>query len=65
MEIDSEMRRKIGVSVVAVSVFILIILWIGATYGGTALSATGGLALVGSIVLFIVVMAGVGVWLSG
>jgi hypothetical protein len=65
MEIDSEMRRKIAVSVVAVAAFVLIILWIGASFGGNALSATGGLALVGSIVLFILVMAGVGVWLSG
>jgi anaerobic C4-dicarboxylate transporter len=59
------MRRKIAVSVVAVAAFVLIILWIGASFGGNALSATGGLALVGSIVLFILVMAGVGVWLSG
>jgi hypothetical protein len=64
MEIEGEMRRKIGVSVVAVGVFILLILGIGVTYGGTDLGADGGLALVGSIVLFIFVMAGIGLWLS-
>lgn len=63
MELEAEMRRKIAVSVVAVGVFIALIVGIGAAFPD-GLGGTGGLALVGSIVLFILVMAGVGVFLS-
>ncbi|WP_049988024.1 DUF7472 family protein [Halobellus rufus] len=59
MEIDAAMRRKIVVSVVAVGAFFALFVGIGATYGPD-LGETGGLALVGAIVLFIFVMAGVG-----
>ena len=66
MDIDAEMRRKIVVSMVAVGFFVALIIGIGVVYGGPAgFGGTAGLALVGSIVLFILAMAGVGVWLSG
>ncbi len=65
MEIDAEMRRKIVVSLVAVGFFVALIVGIGVTYGGPAgFGATAGLALIGSIVLFVLVMAGVGLWLA-
>jgi len=65
MEIDAEMRQKIVVSVVAVGIFIALILGIGATFGTDAgLGDQGGLYLIGSIVLFVLVMAGVGIWLD-
>ena len=65
MEIDAEMRRKIAVSVVAVALFIGLILGIGVMYSnGGALGGTGGLLLIGAIALFVVVMAGVGLFLS-
>jgi multisubunit Na+/H+ antiporter MnhB subunit len=64
MEIEEEMRRKIVVSVVAVGLFIGIILGIGATLNSDGLGTTGGLALVASVVLFILVMAGAGVFLD-
>jgi multisubunit Na+/H+ antiporter MnhB subunit len=64
MELEEGMRRKIVVSVVAVSVFIGLILGIGATFNSGGLGSTGGLALVGSVVLFILVMAGAGVFLD-
>ena len=65
MDIDAEMRRKIVVSLVAVGFFVVLIIGIGVTYGGaTGFGGTGGLALIGSIVLFILAMAGVGLWLS-
>ncbi len=64
MEIEEEMRRKIVVSVVAVTVFIALIIGIGATYSSDGLGSTGGMALVGSVVLFILVMAGAGVFLD-
>lgn len=63
MDIEGETLREIVVSVVAVGVFVALILLIGATYG-KALTGAGGLALVGAIALFILVMAGVGFFLS-
>lgn len=64
MAIEAEMRRKIVVSMVAVGVFIALIVGIGATFNQGGLVATGGLALVGAITAFVLVMAGIGVWLS-
>ncbi|MFB6089697.1 MAG: hypothetical protein ABEJ97_01445 [Halobellus sp.] len=63
MEIDAEMRRKIVVSIVSVGVFFAVFVGIGATFGPD-LGSTGGLALVGAIALFIVVMALTGVFLD-
>ncbi|MGQ4556390.1 DUF7472 family protein [Halobellus sp. GM3] len=63
MDIDAEMRRKIIVSIVSVGAFFAVFLGIGATYGPD-LGETGGLALVGAIALFILVMAAVGVILQ-
>jgi hypothetical protein len=64
MELGAEMRRKIVVSVLAVAVFVGVIVTIGVTYDNGGLDATGGLALIGSIVLFILLMAVVGFWIS-
>jgi multisubunit Na+/H+ antiporter MnhB subunit len=64
MDIDAEMRRKIAVSIVSVGAFFALFIGIGATFGPD-LGETGGLVLVGAIVLFIVVMAVVGVVLDG
>lgn len=64
MDIEAEMRRKIVVSIVTVAVFIGIIIGIGVTFDDGGLGSTGGLALVASIVLFILLMGGVGVFLS-
>jgi hypothetical protein len=64
MALEAEMRRKIVVSLVAVAVFIGIIIGIGVTFNDGGLGSTGGLALVASIVFFILAMAGVGVLLS-
>lgn len=63
MSLDEETVREVVVSVIAVAIFITLILIIGVTYG-SSLGPTGGLALVGSIVAFILVMAGVGFVLS-
>lgn len=66
MEVDREMVREIAVSFAAVGVFVAVIVAIGATYwNGTDLDEQGALALVGSILLFVVVMTGVGYYLSG
>jgi multisubunit Na+/H+ antiporter MnhB subunit len=58
------MRRKIAVSIVSVGAFFAVFVGIGITFGPD-LGETGGLVLVGTIVLFIVAMAGVGVFLDG
>ncbi|MDQ2055450.1 MULTISPECIES: hypothetical protein [Halobellus] len=63
MDIDAEMRRKIVVSIVSVGAFFALFVGIGVTYGPD-LGDTGGLALVGAIALFVLVMAGVGVYLQ-
>lgn len=65
MAIEAEMRRKIIVSIVTVAVFIGIIIGIGVTFTeGGDFGSAGGLALIGSIVLFVILMAGVGIFLS-
>lgn len=65
MEIDRETAREIAVSFAAVGVFVVVIVAIGATYwNGTTLEDRGALALVGSIVLFVLAMTGVGYYLS-
>lgn len=63
MDIDAEMRRKIVVSIVSVGAFFAVFVGIGATYGPD-LGETGGLALVGAIALFVLVMGAVGVFLD-
>jgi hypothetical protein len=64
MQLEEGMAQKIVVSVVAVGVYVALILGIGVTYNHEGLGGTGGLALAGSIALFVLVMAGVGFFLS-
>jgi hypothetical protein len=64
MEIDAEMRRKIGLSITVVLFFVALILGIGVTYNDGGLGSTGGLALIGSILLFVLAMGAVGAWLA-
>jgi hypothetical protein len=63
MDIDAAMRRKIVISLVSVGAFFALFIGIGATFGPD-LGETGGLALVGAIALFVLVMAGVGLLLQ-
>lgn len=66
MDIDEEMRRKIVVSL-GVGVLVVIgFLAIGAAFGagGGTLNPTGGYALIGAIVAFVLVMAGAGLYLA-
>ena len=64
MALEAEMRRKIVVSVVAVGFFIALIVGVGATYNNSGLAGPGGLILVGTIALFILVMGVIGVFLD-
>ena len=63
-DLEEGMVKKIVVSVVTVAVFVGLILFIGVNYNDGGLGNTGGLALVATIALFILVMAGVGVYLD-
>lgn len=64
MELEEGMVKKIIVSVVAVGVYVAAILGIGVTYNHDGLGGAGGLALVVSIAAFVLVMAGVGLFLA-
>ena len=67
MELDGETVRQILVAGLAVVAFVVALVVVGQTYstnGGSAISATGGLALVGLLGGFILAMALVGFWLE-
>ncbi|WP_338740079.1 DUF7472 family protein [Haloplanus salilacus] len=64
MELEEGMVRKIAISVAAVGVFVAYVVGVGTVYNDGGMGSTGGLALVGSIALFVLVMAGVGFVLS-
>ena len=65
MEIEREMMLEIAVSVGAVVVFVALIVGIGVTYGGQGLSSQGGMALLGAITGFVLLMTAVGFFLAG
>jgi hypothetical protein len=64
MDLEEGMPRKIGLSVVVAVLFTAVLVAIGLRYNQDGIGSEGGLALVGTIVLFILVMAGVGVYLD-
>jgi len=64
MELEEGMVRKIAISVGAVGLFVALVAGIGITFNDGGMGSTGGLALVGTIVVFILVMAGVGIFLA-
>jgi hypothetical protein len=64
MDIDEEMRPKIALSMGAVLVLVIVFLAIGVTFGNAGLSVTGGYALVGALVSFVLLMGVVGVYLA-
>ena len=64
MEIDAELRRQIAVSLAAAAAFIVGLVAIGVVFGGsTVLPASGAIALVALLAGFVLLMAGVGVFL--
>lgn len=62
MEFDEESVRQIVLSLAAVGFFIGLIITIGSLFASQ--TGTAGLALVGSIALFILVMGGIGLYLA-
>ena len=64
MEIDAELRRQITVSLAAAAVFIVGLVAIGVTFGGsTVLPQTGAIALLALLTGFVLLMAGIGMFL--
>jgi hypothetical protein len=57
-------RVEAGIAILSVLVFIAI-LAVAGTMGSGEFGATSAYAVVGGIVVFILLMAGVGYWLSG
>ena len=65
MEIEEGMGRKIVLSIVAVLLFIASFVFVGTTYGGEGgLTETGGLAMLGSLVGFILLMGLLGLYFA-
>lgn len=73
MEIDAEMRRKIIVSLAATVSFVVLLVFIGTQYGtdptpdepgGIVLQQPGGTYLVALFGVFVLLMAGVGIYLD-
>jgi uncharacterized oligopeptide transporter (OPT) family protein len=64
MELERETLVEIGVSVVAVVLFVAAVAYVGATYGGSNLSHQGATLLVGAVVGFVLLMTLVGVALD-
>lgn len=64
MDVERETVVEAAVSVVAVLLFVVALVAVGASYGGQQLDRTGGVAIVGTIVAFVLLMSAVGVYLD-
>jgi uncharacterized membrane protein len=64
MQLERETLVEIGVSVVAVVLFVAVVAYVGAAYGGNNLTHQGATMLVGAVVGFVLLMTVVGVALD-
>lgn len=64
MQLEEGTLVEIGVSVVAVGLFVAIITYIGATHGRDQLTDPGPLLIIGAVFGFVVLMTVVGVFLD-
>lgn len=65
MNVERETIVEAGISLASVGVFIVAVLAVGTTFRTNGhISGTGGLAILGAIVLFVLVMGAVGYWLA-
>ncbi len=64
MEIERARIIEIVVSVLVVGLFIVLVIGVGDQFGQDGLGPDGGLAIVGAILAFVLVMAGVGIALA-
>ncbi|WP_255151628.1 DUF7472 family protein [Halorarius halobius] len=64
MQIEGETLLEIGVSVVAVVLFVAAVMAVSASHGGAQLTSSGATLVVGTVVGFIFLMTAVGVFLD-
>lgn len=65
MALDRETIWQVAVAMAAVALFVVIAVAVSSVFSANGnISPTGGMALVGSIAAFIILMAGAGVWLE-
>jgi hypothetical protein len=65
MDIERETVVEAGVSFVAVLVFIAAVVFVGMNFRSNGdIDPTGGLAILGAIVLFVLVMTGIGFYFA-
>jgi len=62
---DRETKLEIVVGAAGVGLFILALIFIGTQFGDGTMNERAGIALVGAIAGFVVVMTLLGYWLSG
>lgn len=63
MDVERETIIEVAVAVAAVGAFVTVLLLIGWSFGN-GLNGTGALAVIGSMVGFVILMALVGYWFS-
>lgn len=64
MDLERRTLIEILVSVVSVGIFVAALIGIGVVFSSDGIGEQGALALIGVIVLFILLMTGIGYWLS-
>lgn len=64
MQVERETLVEIGISLVAVSLFVATVMYIGTAYGGEELTDAGAMLLVGAVFGFVVLMTFVGIFLD-
>ena len=64
MNVERDTLRDIAISVAAVGFFIAATLVVGMRFDSGGLTEQGALAIVGILVVFVVLMSGIGYWLA-
>lgn len=64
MQLERETLVEIGISLVAVSLFVATVMYIGTAYGGEELTTAGATLLVGAVFGFVILMTLVGIFLD-
>lgn len=64
MQVERELVIETAVSVFGVGLFIALLVIVGLQFSRDGLTETGAYGVIGAIVVFVLVMTGVGYWLS-
>lgn len=64
MQVERELVIETAVSVLGVGVFIALLVVVGLQFSRDGLTETGGFGVIAAIVVFVLLMTGVGYWLS-